>query len=107
MRVISRLVVRCEAVKRRIDRQCVFPGDELQDGLAVADGVVAVDDIGQLTARRLRGVENMLVPERHPRQPQEREHFQAIAVIVGDAEQRGIGVKRQHPGTPEVGRRPA
>src|SRR5437016_10550630 len=42
----------------------------------------------------------MLVPERHARKLQEREYLQAVAVIVGDAEQRGVGVKREHAKVP-------
>jgi hypothetical protein len=56
------------------------------DGRAVADPLAAVDDVGKLAARRLRGVENVLVPESNSGQPQECENLQAIAVIVGDAE---------------------
>jgi len=70
--------------------------DISKDGLTVADRIVAIDDIGQLTAWRLRGVKNMLVAERHARQLEECKYLQAIAVIVGDAEQRGVGVKREH-----------
>ena len=39
----------------------------------------------------------MLVPERHARQLEECKYLQAVAVIVGDAEQGGVGVKREHP----------
>ena len=82
--------------QRRIDGQSVFLADILKDGLAVADRVAAVDDIGKLAARRFRGVEDMLVLERHACKLQECEYLQAVAVVVGDAEQRGVGVKRQH-----------
>ena len=68
----------------RVDRQSIFFGDKVEDGLAVADGIIAVNDIGQLAARCLRGVENMLVMERHVGEPQEGVHLQAIAVVVGD-----------------------
>ena len=87
MRVTRRLVVALRRRQRGIDREPVFLRDMSEDALAVADGVVAVDDIGKLAARRLRGVENMLVPERHAREPQERKHLEPVAVIVGDAEQ--------------------
>ena len=66
------------------------------DGLAVADGFAVVDDIGQLPARRLRRIENMLVRERHAGEPQEGEDLQPVTVVVGDAEQFGIGVEREH-----------
>jgi len=85
MRVIRRLVVRCAPVK---------------NGLAVADRIAAVNDIGKLAARRLRGVENMFVPERNSRKPQERKYLEAVAVVVGDAEQRWVGIKRQHRSDP-------
>ena len=38
----------------------------------------------------------MLMRERQARELQEREHLQAVAVVVGDAEQFGIGVEGQH-----------
>src|SRR5579862_6757709 len=66
------------------------------DGLAVANGFAVVDDIGQLPARRLRRIENMLVRERHAGKPQEGEHLQPVTVVVGNAEQLGVGVKRDH-----------
>ena len=87
--------------QRRIDRQPVFLRDIGKDGLAVTDRIVTIDDVRQLTARRLRGVENMLLPERHARQLEECKYLQAVAVVVGDAEQRGVGVKREHAGSRE------
>lgn len=38
----------------------------------------------------------MLMPERDARQLEECKYFQTVAVIIGNAEQRGVGVKRQH-----------
>jgi hypothetical protein len=38
----------------------------------------------------------MFMLERYAAQAQECENFQSIAVIVGNAEQFGIGIKRQH-----------
>jgi hypothetical protein len=38
----------------------------------------------------------MFMRERHARKLQEREHLQPIAVVVGDAEQFGVGVEREH-----------
>ena len=48
-----------------VDRQPVLGGDVGDDGVAVADRLARVDDIGQLAARRRRRVENVLMPERH------------------------------------------
>jgi len=80
----------------RVDRQPVL-GDEVgDDRVAVADGLAVVDDVGQLAARRRRGVEDVLVPEGDADEAQEREHLQAIAVVVGDAEQLGIGIEGEH-----------
>ena len=79
-----------------VDRQPVLGGDVSDDGIAVADRLARVDDVGQLAARRRRRVENMLVQEWHAGELEEREHLEAVAVVVGDAEQRGVGVKRQH-----------
>jgi hypothetical protein len=66
------------------------------DGLAVADRLAVVDDVGELAAWRLRGVEDVLVSERDAGQPQEGEHLQPVAVVVGDAEQRGIRIEGYH-----------
>ena len=44
----------------------------------------------------------MLVPERQPCQPQKRENFQAIAVVVGDPEQRRVRIEREHSNSPRV-----
>ena len=79
-----------------VDRQPVLGGDVGDDGVAVADRLARVDDIGQLAARRRRRVENVLVQEWHAGELEEREHLQAIAVVVDDAEQLGIGIKREH-----------
>ena len=40
----------------------------------------------------------MLMRERHARELEEGEHLQAVAVVVGDAEQFGIGVEGEHAG---------
>jgi hypothetical protein len=66
------------------------------DGLAVANGFAVGDDRGQLTARRRRGVEHMLVREGQACQPQEGEDLQSIAVIVSDAIKRRIGIQADH-----------
>ena len=80
----------------RIDRQPVLIDEVGDNGIAVADRLAVIDDVRQLAARRRRGVENVLVPERDAGEPQEREHLQAIAVVVRDAEQLGIGVEGEH-----------
>ena len=90
--------MRCACVSAASMRQAVFSGEIVEDGPAVADGVVAVDDVGQLPARRLRGVEDVLVGERHAGELEEGIDLQAIAVVVGDAEQRRIGIEREHVG---------
>ena len=61
MRVTSRSCVRCACVSAASMREAVFAGEIVEDRLAVADGVAVVDDVGQLPARRLRGVEDVLV----------------------------------------------
>ena len=38
----------------------------------------------------------MLVPERDAGKPQEREHLQAITVVVRNAEEFGVGVEGEH-----------
>ena len=66
------------------------------DRFAVAERFATVDDVGQLPARRRRSIENVLMPEWHAGEPHERENLQAIAVIVGDAEQLRVGIERDH-----------
>jgi hypothetical protein len=46
-----------------------------------------VDDARKLGARRGRGMEDVLVREGHAGQPEEGEDLEAIAVVVGDAEE--------------------
>jgi hypothetical protein len=82
--------------ERRIERQLVLLREMGVDGLAVADSLAIVDDIGQLPARRRRGIEDMLMREGQPREAHEGEHLQPIAVVVGDAEERRIGIERDH-----------
>src|SRR6476620_10272444 len=72
--------------QRGIDRESIFLRDIGEDRLTVPDYIVAVDDIGQLTARRLRDVKNMFVTKRHAGQLKECKYLKAITVVVGDAE---------------------
>src|SRR6185312_11608696 len=81
---------------RRVDRQPVFAGQMRDDGLAVADGLALVDEIGQLSARRRRRIENVLMHEGKAGETQEREDLQPIAVVVGDTEEHRIAVQRDH-----------
>jgi hypothetical protein len=66
------------------------------DGIAVADRLAVVDDVGQLPARGRRRIENVLVLERHTVKSQEREYLESIAVVVGNTEQLGIGIEGDH-----------
>src|SRR5450756_188495 len=66
------------------------------DRVAVADGRVVVHDKRQLSARRPGGVQNVFMPERDFAQFQEGVDLEAIAVVVGDAAQLGIGIQGQH-----------
>ena len=66
------------------------------DGIAVADRLAVVDDVGKLPARRCRCIENMLVLEPHAVKSQERENLETIAVVVGNTEQLGIGIEGDH-----------
>ena len=53
-------------------------------------------------ARRGAGVENVAMLERKAAEFQESEDLEAVAVVVGDAEQLGIGIEGDHwalPGT--------
>ena len=67
MRVTRRLC-RAAGRERRVDGQAIFVFEVGDDGLAVADRLTIVNDIGKLPARRRRGVEDVLVNERHARE---------------------------------------
>jgi hypothetical protein len=79
-----------------IDRQPIFLADKGKNSRAVADRIVAVDDIGKLASRRLRSVQDVLVPKPNTRKTQERKYLEAVAVVVGNPEQGRIGVQREH-----------
>src|SRR5262245_23153859 len=57
---------------RGLHGDAILPGEKGEDGLAVADGLAVIDDVGQLPARRLRCIEDVLMRERHPGELQER-----------------------------------
>jgi hypothetical protein len=82
--------------ERGVDRQAMLSDEMREDGLAVADDLAIVVDVGELTARSMRGVDDVLVTERNASEPQERIHLEAVAVVVGHAEQPGVRVERQH-----------
>ena len=76
--------------ERGINGQPVFLDQIGNDGFAVADRDTVVDHIGQLSARRRRCIENMLMGEGQAGEPHEGKNFEPIAVVIGDAEQLGI-----------------
>ncbi len=47
--------------QRIIDRQTIFSDQMRHDRIAVADSLSAIDDVGQLAARRRLRIENMLM----------------------------------------------
>ncbi|MNE98638.1 hypothetical protein D3C80_1971830 [compost metagenome] len=71
------------------------------DGVAVTDAVLAVHQVGQLPARRLLRIEDMPVLERQAAQVQEGMDLQAEGVVVGHAEELGVGIERQHVAPPQ------
>src|SRR5271155_4293395 len=77
-----------------IDGQTVFADEVRDDRVAVADRLAVVDDVGKLPARGGRGVEDVLMGEWHASQFEESEYFEAVAVVVGDAEKLRVGIKR-------------
>src|SRR5262249_55265329 len=86
-------LLRSQAV---VDRQPVLANEMGDDRVAVADRLCVVDDVGQLAARRRGGIENVLMPECQPGEPQKGEDLEAIRVVVGNAKQLGIGIKGEH-----------
>ena len=93
---MKRLAARCVSLSAASMARRVLADHIGDDGLAVADRVAAVDDVGKLAARRLRGVEDVLVRERHAGELEEGIDLEPVAVVVGDAEQGGIGVEAEH-----------
>ena len=75
------------------------------DSVTIADRLTFVNNVRQLPARRRRRIENVLVPERHAVNAQESEYLEAIAVGVGNAEQLGIGIERDHGTSAETATR--
>jgi hypothetical protein len=66
------------------------------DRLAVADRLVVVDDVRKLTTRSGRGIEDVLVFERHAGELEEGVDLQPVAVVVGDTEQGRVRVQGEH-----------
>lgn len=66
------------------------------DRVAVADRLAVINHIGQLSARRLRGIEDVLMNEGYLGQLQKRIDLEAVAVVVGDSEKLRVGEERDH-----------
>jgi len=66
------------------------------DGVAVADRLALVDDMGKLTPRRTGCIEKMLMNEGKTDEFQKGKNLQAVAVVVGHAKQARIRVERDH-----------
>ena len=64
--------------------------------IAVADDFAIVVDKGQLPARRGFRVDDVDVAELQPAKLQKSEDLEAIGIVIGDAEQFGVGEKCQH-----------
>ena len=95
----EKIEVALSRAQRGVDRQSIFADQMGDDGVAVADGLALVDDIGKLTARRPGCIEQMLMNEGKTDESQKRKNLQAVAVVIGDTEQGRIGVERDHPCT--------
>ena len=78
-----------------IDGQAVAADEVRDDRVAVPERFAIIDDVRQLLSRCMRCVKGMPMNERHAGQLEERKHLEAVAVIVGDPEEPGIGVKGQ------------
>ncbi len=77
--------------ERLVDRQRVS-FDQVRDySVAVAERDVAVGDVGELRAGRVRRVEDVLMPERQADELQEGAGLQAVRIVVRQTEQLGIG----------------
>jgi uncharacterized NAD-dependent epimerase/dehydratase family protein len=68
--------------------------------VAVPERFAIIDDVRKLLSRCLRRVKGVAMNERHAGQLEERKYLEAVAVVVGDPEKRGIGIKsQQRPGS--------
>ena len=74
------------------------------DAIAVAKDFAIVVDIGQLPSRRGFRVDDVDVAELEPAQLQEGEDLEAVGIVVGDAEQIGVGEERQQCTVFKLGR---
>src|ERR1700761_2181134 len=66
------------------------------DPVAIANRFFAIDQIRQLSARCKARVEDVTMLEIHPAQTHERKYLETEGIVVGDAKQVGIRIKRQH-----------
>src|SRR5271154_454437 len=66
------------------------------DGLAVAERIAVIDDVGKLPTRRRRCVENVFMHERQANESHESKDLQPVAVVVGYTEKSRVRVKRDH-----------
>jgi hypothetical protein len=79
-----------------IDRQPVLTDEMRDDGLAIANNLAVVVDVGKLSARRVRCVEDVLMRERNLGELEEGVNLEPVAVVIGDAAECGPGVEREH-----------
>ena len=63
---------------------------------SLSPAVLAVDDVGQLAARRGAGVEDVAVAERDAGELEEGPDLEAERVVVGEAEQLRVGIELDH-----------
>src|SRR5215204_6980818 len=66
------------------------------DGVAIADNLAVVVDVGKLSARCVRCVEDVLMRERNLGELEEGVDLKPVAVVIGHAAERGPGIKREH-----------
>ena len=74
-----------------VDSKVVTRNQMADDRVAVADGCVAVYQIGKLPARRFRRVEDMFMAKGQAAQLEEGIDLQPERIVVRDAEQVGMG----------------
>ena len=79
-----------------INGKVIFANKTRNDGVAVADRLSIVNDVGKLPAGRGRGIEDVLMGEWHAGQFEEGVHFEAVAVVIGDTKKLRVGVQSKH-----------
>jgi hypothetical protein len=88
--------------QRIVDRQAIFSDEMRDDRIAVADILVAIEDVGQLATRRRFRIKDMLMAKGQVAQLQEGENLQHIRIVIGNAVEFRVGIEGDHASSPRM-----